>query len=136
MNILLIEDELSLAESAIAQMTNRGHNVLYAKDLSSANSILEREHPGIKLILADHNLPDGMGIDFVIAMKDAYPDVNSAIVSGCLTEKDTERLDLLNIPYFRKPLLYGKVLDHMRRLRAEKAASRPSFPAEGKSEES
>ncbi|MEM8868471.1 MAG: response regulator [Verrucomicrobiota bacterium] len=136
MNILLVEDEPTLAESAIAQMESRGHTVHYAKDLEGAHNILKDQSFTIQLIIADHNLPDGLGVDFAIAVKGTYPRMESAIVSGCLTPADVERLELVGIPYFHKPLLYAKVLDRLRRLKAERAATRPPIPTEEKTEES
>jgi len=114
MNILFIEDELDLQASGVAQLELKGHKVYPTNDLSESRAILSDEAIEIDLIISDHRLPDGLGIQFVIEIREQFPDCKCAIVSGCLTPKDIETLEEHGIPYFRKPLLYARVLEEMR----------------------
>ena len=72
--------------------------------------------PSLKfhLIIADHRLPDGFGIDFLIHQTKVSPQIPSVIVSGCLTAADAALLNRMGIPYYRKPVLYSHVVRKLR----------------------
>ncbi len=121
MHILIIEDEADLAASAAAQLESLGHEVAVARDLAEARACMEDPDSKIRLVIADHRLPDGRGIDFVLRMRSLYEACDYVIVSACLTPGDIENLENMGLPYFHKPLLYKKVIDSMRRARAMRA---------------
>ena len=125
MNILFIEDELELLEVGVAQLEQ--HNTVYpASNLSDARAIMENPAMLVHLVVADHRLVDGPGIEFVIEMKALFPDCMYTIVSGCLTDSDISKLEENEISYHRKPLLYGKIVEEFRRAHLMKA---PRFVA-------
>jgi len=115
MNILFVEDEKDLAATGIAQLELKGYTVFPAYDIADAQAVLDDPKRQVDFIIADHRLPDGMGIQFVIETKKSFPKCKCAIVSGCLTSADIETLVRLKIPYYHKPLLYGQVIDELRR---------------------
>jgi DNA-binding NtrC family response regulator len=115
MNILFIEDEKDLAVTAIAQLELKGYTVFPAYDIAGAQAVLDDPERRVDFIIADHRLPDGMGIQFLIEIKQSFPQCKCAIVSACLTDQNIETLQALKIPYYHKPLLYGKVIDELRR---------------------
>jgi DNA-binding NtrC family response regulator len=130
-NILLIEDEADLAAAAVAQLELMGHAVAVVHDLARAESFLERPDFKINLVIADHRLPDGLGIDFVLKMRERYDGCDYVIVSGCLSSRETELLDREGLTYYHKPLLYHRVIDSLRRERAMKAPIHvPEVPAQ------
>lgn len=114
MNILFIEDQLDLQAVGVAQLEAKGHTVYATCDLAESRAILSEETIKIDLIISDHRLPDGFGIQFIIEIKRQYPRCKCAIVSGCITAEDIEALEEHKIRYFRKPLLYARVLEEMR----------------------
>lgn len=116
MNILLLEDEKDLSASAVMQLEIKGHKVHPVYDIAEAREALANPDQKYQMVIADHQLPDGKGIHFVEEVRDAHPHCSFAIVSGCLLSEDVERLERLKIPYFRKPLIYSKVLDQLRRM--------------------
>lgn len=115
MRILFIEDERALAATGVAQLEARGHEVVPVYELESARKFMETDGNSIHMIIADQRLPDGFGIEFLISIKHQYPRCLMAVVSGCLERDEMELLSSLDIPYFHKPLLYAKVLDHLRK---------------------
>lgn len=121
MNILFIEDEKELAAIAVAQMELKGYTVFPAYDIAEARAVLDDSERPVHFVIADHRLPDGMGIQFVIELKETLPRCKCAVVSGCLTDRDIEQLVEHTIPYYHKPLLYGKVIDELRRAHAAQA---------------
>ncbi|PXA02914.1 hypothetical protein DDZ13_14770 [Coraliomargarita sinensis] len=114
MNILFIEDEKDLQASAVAQLELKGHIVYPTFDLEESRAILSDQSIRIDLIISDHRLPDGLGIQFVLEIRDQFPECKTVIVSGCLTPKDIETLEENDIPYYKKPLLYARVIEEMR----------------------
>lgn len=61
--ILLIEDELSLAEIVTENLMARGFKITHADTLAKATQYIQKHQP--KLIIVDVMLPDGNGFDFV-----------------------------------------------------------------------
>lgn len=121
MNILFVEDEKDLLEAALTQLERRAHNVYPAVDIAEARAILEDKDKHVDIVITDHRLPDGLGIQFAIEIQKTYPLAKSAIVSGCLTPQNIEELKAHGLLYFHKPLLYAKVVEAIRKHYATKA---------------
>jgi len=144
MNVLLIEDEKDLAKAAAMQLESLGHSVEAVHDLAAASRVLDDSERHFGLVIADHALPDGRGIEFVLRLRKAYDNCEYAIVSGCLTDTDVALLEAEGLAYYRKPLLYRIVIDDLRKQRAARGpmpengsesaeAAAPSTEGEGKS---
>lgn len=114
MNILFLEDEIELNAIGVEQLRNLGHTVHPALDLSEARGVLEENWQTLHLIIADHRLPDGAGIEYLLEVKQLYPRIKLAVVSGCLSATDEHTLQVAEIPYFTKPLLYRQVMHKLR----------------------
>ena len=123
MNILFIEDDRELLEIGVVQLQQ--HNTVYpASNLLDARAIMENPAMPVHLVVADHRLPDGQGVKFVIEMKALFPDCMYTIVSGCLTDSNISKLEENEITYHRKPLLYGKIAEQFRHAHLMKAPCR------------
>lgn len=107
----------------VAQLSQLGHAVVPAFDIEEARQVLEKDASSFQAIIADHRLPDGWGVDFLIELQEAHPNLMLAIVSGCLTKSDEQTLRDAGIPYFRKPLIYSSVVKRLRQLTAPPKAS-------------
>ncbi|MGE9296053.1 MAG: hypothetical protein ACQKBV_07195 [Puniceicoccales bacterium] len=114
MNILFLEDEVELNAIGVEQLRNLDHTVYPALDLADARAIVDEHWQTLHLIIADHRLPDGRGIDYLLEIKSRYPRIKLAVVSGCLSPDDEETLAMAEIPFFRKPLLYRQVMKKLR----------------------
>ncbi len=115
MEILFIEDEAEISALGAEQMRNLGHQVYQAANLEEAHHILS-ERRRIGLIIADHRLPDGRGIDFVIDRVRKGSGIPAVVVSGFLTMADVAVLNQAGVPFFRKPVLYSEVLRRCRKV--------------------
>lgn len=129
MNILFIEDERELREIGVVQLEQH-YTVYPVSNLEDARAIMENPSMPVHLVVADHCLPDGQGVEFVIEMKAQFPDCMYTIVSGCLTDDNVSLLKEKEIPYFTKPLLYGKVVEEFRREHLMNAPIREAAPEE------
>jgi DNA-binding NtrC family response regulator len=121
MNILFIEDEKELAATGVAQLELKEYTVFPAYSIAEAQTVLDDPKRPVHIIIADHRLPDGQGIKFVLEMKKLYPQCKCAVVSGCLTPANIEELEKNDVPYYHKPLLYAQVVDDLRRIHAKQA---------------
>ena len=115
MNILLIEDDRELLSSAVEQLELKGYRIYPAYSISESQAVLNDQSIRIDLIIADHELPDGRGVKFLIEHRAKKPHCHCAVVSGCLTAHDIVLLEENEIPYFHKPLLYVKVIEELRK---------------------
>lgn len=136
MRILFIEDEVNLSALGADQLRRLGHQVWEAPNLQVARAILDDLTINIQLIIADHRLPDGFGIDFIIeeAKEESLP-IPAVIVSGCLTPADIAILNRLDIPYFRKPVLYSHVIRKMQQTTPVRKHSGPAAGGTGEEED-
>lgn len=100
MNILFVEDEKDLSAVAVEQMETKGHRVIPVYDIAMAKDAILDVHHKIQVVIADHQLPDGQGIQFVEESRQEHPHLLFAVVSGCLTTDDEMRLQEQGIPFF------------------------------------
>lgn len=80
--VLVIEDQpdvASLLEMAIARC---GHRSLLAANVAEAQKLWNENKAAITLVLADHTLPDGSGVDFANELRSTNPSLPIVITSG------------------------------------------------------
>lgn len=109
---LLLADDHTLFRDALVQYITRGEpdaEVIIAKDFHEAWALME-EDPQKDLILLDLRMPGMNGMEGFKAMREKYPDIPAALMSGT-AEKDDVRaaIDLGAVGYFPKTLS-GKAL--------------------------
>ncbi len=83
MNILIVEDDLSLCEGVAIALKAENTNILKAYNIKSARELIKNNF--IELIILDINLPDGSGLDLLRELKD-----RREVQVILLTAKDTE----------------------------------------------
>ena len=110
MKILFVEDEKELNEIGTEQMRAKGHEVWQAYTVEEARALLESEGDSVDLLIADHQLPDGEGIQLVMEVRAQKPSIKVTIVSAYLHQMEMEILKNESIPFFHKPVLYSDVL--------------------------
>ncbi|MGC6423883.1 MAG: hypothetical protein ACON4O_02715 [Lentimonas sp.] len=74
------------------------------------------------MMIAKNRLSDGSVIKFAIEHKETYPDAKSAIVSGCVTEKDIEELEANELLYSSQSFIYGSGVWSVRKCHSIKAS--------------
>lgn len=131
MRILFVEDEPELSSLAASQLSNMGHTVFTASSVEDAYAIYERNRQQIEMVLADHRLPDGHGIDFILDISRQNPKLRVAVISGVLTSLDIEVMREQNIPYFVKPVLYSNVVKELKNLPPPGLAKAPVLDPAG-----
>ena len=121
MNILLIEDNISIIKGLVYSFLNSNLNLIYKTNIKMAKEYLDN-NPNINLIILDITLPDGNGITL-------YEDIikKLKIPTIFLTAKDEEETivtcldsgaeDYMTKPFSTKELLarVNKVLRHIKK---------------------
>ncbi len=110
-NILLLEDTRTVQNYIrdVLRSLDAPHQLYTARKVSEAVQITDRTE--IDLFIVDIGLPDGDGIDFLVAMSAIHPAARAIIITSTPQETYRERasalgaLNLLPKPLQRKPLL-------------------------------
>lgn len=78
--ILIIDDEVQIRTLLTRMMELEGYDVCQAGDCRAALKQLELQNPGV--VLCDVFLPDGNGVDLVLAIKKAAPNVEVILLTA------------------------------------------------------
>ena len=80
--ILIIDDEVQIRTLLTRMMELEGYDVCQAGDCRAALKQLELQNPDV--VLCDVFLPDGNGVDLVLAIKKAAPNVEVILLTAGL----------------------------------------------------
>ena len=83
--VLLLDDEIRSVES-MARILSEEFEVFIATQAEQALSILQEQH--IHVILADQRMPSMSGVEFLIQVRQRYPDIVRMIISGYTDPED------------------------------------------------
>lgn len=118
-NILLVEDDLTIAKSTQSYLIQNHFQTFHAATLQEATDLLKQQT--IHILLLDMMLPDGNALDF-------YKTVNPLVKIVFLTAVDDERIiietlqngieDYVTKP-FRLPILLAKIRNIVTRYKME-----------------
>ena len=78
--ILIIEDEGDICLLLNIILNGKDIELDHVKNLAAAKAYLQDEQPS--LVLLDNKLPDGYGVDFIPTIKNQYPAIKVAMISG------------------------------------------------------
>lgn len=89
MRILVVDDEVDLAEEVCFFLSRRGHEAVSATGVVEAIAALAREHFGA--VVTDMRMPDGSGVDVLRAANADDPSVLKVVITGQASEHDLDR---------------------------------------------
>jgi DNA-binding response OmpR family regulator len=78
--ILVVEDEGDICLLLELLLVGKRTVVDHVHNLTDAKEFIEREQP--TLVLLDNRLPDGLGIDFIGYLKQAFPRIKIIMITG------------------------------------------------------
>ena len=97
-----------------------GFSVRTESNAHDALDRLARESDEIDIVLSDVTMPGMNGIDLSYKIRESYPSLPVAIVSGDVSELERSILGRADVPFIKKPFhaesLYSAVRDAMRRV--------------------
>ena len=110
MNILLVEDDVTVAELVSDIMERWGQSVTLAD--SGKAALIEAGRQPFDMALIDIMLPDGFGYDFLPEIKRRQPDLKIITMTGCSTPEMEKRARQQGIAYYMaKPVNIGELRD-------------------------
>jgi two-component system response regulator YesN len=97
-----------------------GFEVRTASSADDALDRLSRESDEIDIVLSDVTMPGMNGIDLSYKIRENYPTLPVAIVSGDVSELERSIIGRADVPFIKKPFhaesLYSAVRDAMKRV--------------------
>ena len=115
MKLLIVDDDSALAEVVRQALTEDGHTVDRARNISEGR-VLSAVHPYDALIL-DVMLPDGTGLELLSELRRERKDVPVLMLTSRDTEEDKVRgLDTGADDYLTKPFSVGELRARVRAL--------------------
>lgn len=101
---VLVVDDHSGARDVISKLLEaRGYAVLTAGSGSEAIEILEGSSPP-GAIVTDVSMPDMTGVELAYYVRDHYPRMPVAIVSGDVAELERSVIARAGVPFLKKPV--------------------------------
>jgi two-component system chemotaxis response regulator CheY len=88
---LIVDDSRSIRMILGKIMSSLGYEVCEAANGREAMEVLEREHPGVSLVLVDWNMPEMNGLEFVKALR-RDPRFASILLMMVTTETQIEQM--------------------------------------------
>ena len=118
---VLVVDDHETTRMTIARMLEAGgFSVRTASSAADALERLERERDEIDIVLSDVTMPGMNGIDLSYKIRETYPALPVAIVSGDVSELERSIIGRADVPFIKKPFhaesLYSAVREAIRRV--------------------
>jgi two-component system cell cycle sensor histidine kinase/response regulator CckA len=117
--ILVVDDAETTRQTISRMLEAGGFAVETASSGAEALECLARAKGAIDLVLSDVTMPGMTGIDLAYEIRDRYPAVPIAIVSGDVSELERSIIGRADVPFIKKPFhaesLYSAVREAIRR---------------------
>ena len=116
---VLVVDDHETTRATIARMLEAGgFSVRTASSAADALERLERERDEIDIVLSEVTMPGMNGIDLSYKIRETYPALPVAIVSGDVSELERSIIGRADVPFIKKPFhaesLYSAVKEAIR----------------------
>ncbi len=117
--ILVVDDAETTRQTISRMLEAGGFAVETASSGPEALECLARANGSFDLVLSDVTMPGMTGIDLAYEIRDRYPSVPIAIVSGDVSELERAIIGRADVPFIKKPFhaesLYSAVREAIRR---------------------
>ena len=113
LQVLLTEDDPSVAGITETMLKNLGHDVVRAQNAGEALQVLKSEQP-VDLLLSDVIMPGGVnGVELARAAVTLRPGIKVLLSSGFAGESVDRAIDEGSWPFLRKPYLQDELAAHL-----------------------
>ena len=107
--MLAVDDNEAVLGWLSRVLSDEGHRVLVGATVDDALRQVEKEVPDI--LVLDHILPDGDGVDLAVSLLKQYPDARAVVMSGtALDEEEVLLCQRYDIPFLQKPFVAEELL--------------------------
>lgn len=116
--VLVVDDHDATRQTIARMLEAGGFSVRQASSGTEALQRLATERDEIDLVLSDVTMPGMSGIDLSYQIREQYPTVPVAIVSGDVSELERSIIGRAAVPFIKKPFhaesLYSAIREAMR----------------------
>ena len=117
--VLVVDDHDSTRQTIVRMLEAGGFTVLAASSAAEALDRLTQQSGDIDIVLSDVTMPGMTGIDLSYHIREQYPSMPVAIVSGDVSELERHIIGRADVPFIKKPFhaesLYSALRDAIRR---------------------
>ena len=116
--VLVVDDHETTRQTIARMLEAGGFSVVQASSANEALDRLARESQGIDMVLSDVTMPGMSGIDLSYQIRELYPSMPVAIVSGDVSELERSIIGRADVRFIKKPFhaesLYSAVKEAIR----------------------
>lgn len=116
--VCVIDGDPAVSDSLVTLLTLNGHEALsFASGAEFMAYVLGPEHPHVRGVICEAELPDTTGLELFHALREVHPDACFALLTsrndqGAAAEARRHGIDAV----FPKPLVHGPLRDFVRRI--------------------
>jgi len=101
--VLVVDDHDPTRQTITRMLEAGGFEVVQASSGNEALACLSRESDDIDMVLSDVTMPGMTGIDLSYQIRELYPSMPVAIVSGDVSELERSIIGRADVPFIKKP---------------------------------
>jgi len=101
--VLVVDDHDTTRQTISKMLEAGGFSVMTASSGSEALARLARDSRDIDLVLSDVTMPGMNGIDLSYQIREQYPSIPVAIVSGDVSDLERSIIGRFEVPFIKKP---------------------------------
>jgi two-component system cell cycle sensor histidine kinase/response regulator CckA len=117
--VLVVDDHETTRQTILRMLEAGGFTVRTATNGVEALDRLSREGGEIDIVLSDVTMPEMGGIDLSYQIREQYPQIPIALVSGDVSDLERSIIGRQDVPFIKKPFhaesLYSAVREAIRR---------------------
>ena len=126
--VLVVDDHDPTRQTITRMLEAGGFEVVQASSGTEALACLSRQSDDIDMVLSDVTMPGMTGIDLSYQIRELYPAMPVAIVSGDVSELERSIIGRADVPFIKKPFhaesLYSAVKEAIARAASVSRRSR------------
>lgn len=103
LTVLVVDDHAQAREIISRLLEAEGYGVVIAANGAEAIQALERNED-IGAVVTDVSMPDMTGVELAFYVRDHYPTMPIAIVSGDIGELERSVIARAGVPFLKKPV--------------------------------
>jgi CheY-like chemotaxis protein len=101
--VLVVDDHDPTRQTISRMLEAGGFEVIQASSGTEALACLSRQSDDIDMVLSDVTMPGMTGIDLSYQIRELYPTMPVAIVSGDVSELERSIIGRADVPFIKKP---------------------------------
>ncbi len=112
--ILVVEDEETVKQICVSQLSTVGFRVLCAGNPTAALDIARDNAADIRVVISDLMMPGGSGAELIHSLRAICPATGFILMSGYsegILEREKRTYDLVGVPLLQKPFSGSQLLD-------------------------